>query len=43
MNLTKDQKSLIFRVINCFETGSPEGNYGALSVYADGPHGTGQM
>ncbi|HQO21064.1 MAG TPA: chitosanase [Acidobacteriota bacterium] len=43
MNLSKDQKSLIFRVINCFETGSPEGNYGALSVYADGPHGMRQI
>jgi len=43
MNLTKDQKSLLFRVINCFETGSPEGNYSALVVYADGPHWTRQL
>ena len=43
MNLSKDQKSLILRVINCFESGSPEGNYGALSIYADGPHGTRQI
>ena len=43
MNLTKDQKSLILRVINCFETGSPEGDYGALVVYADGPHGMRQI
>ena len=43
LSLTPSQKSLILRVINCFESGSPEGNYGALSVYADGPHGTRQI
>ena len=41
--LSPSQKSLILRVINCFETGSPEGNYSALSIYADGPHGTRQI
>ena len=41
--LSPSQKSLIFRTINCFESGSPEGNYSALSIYADGPHGIGQM
>lgn len=38
MNLTKDQRSLIERVINTAETGKPEGNYAAISIYADGPH-----
>ena len=41
--LTPPQKSLIFRVVNCFETGSPEGNYSALVVCADGPHGIRQV
>jgi chitosanase len=41
--LSSSQKSLILRVINCFETGSPEGDYGALVVYADGPHGMRQI
>ncbi|HNQ79073.1 MAG TPA: chitosanase [Acidobacteriota bacterium] len=41
--LSPSQKSLILRVINCFETGSPEGNYSALSIYADGPHGIRQI
>lgn len=38
MNLTSAQKSIIERVINCFETGRPEGDYGCISIYADGPH-----
>lgn len=38
MQLTREQKSTIERVINAFETGSADGNYGAISIYADGPH-----
>jgi chitosanase len=38
MQLTLTQKSIIERVINCFETGKPEGDYGSISIYADGPH-----
>jgi len=38
MNLSVDQKNLIERIINTAETGSPEGNYAAISIYADGPH-----
>jgi hypothetical protein len=38
MNLNKKQKSIIERVINVFETGSPAGNYAAISIYPDGPN-----
>jgi chitosanase len=38
MQLTSTQKSIIERVVNCFETGKPDGDYGILSIYADGPH-----
>ncbi|MEX8510331.1 MAG: chitosanase [Leptothrix ochracea] len=38
MNLTKDQRSLMERIINTAETGKAEGNYAAISIYADGPH-----
>lgn len=38
MLLNANQRSLIERVINTVETGRPEGNYGAISIYADGPH-----
>lgn len=43
MNLTPGQKSVIERVINCFETGKPDGDYGCVSVYADGPHNIRQI
>jgi len=43
LSLTPSQKSLIIRVVNCFESGSPDGNYAALVVYADGPHGIRQI
>jgi chitosanase len=43
MNLTPQQTSLCLRVVNVFETGSPEGDYGAISVFADGPHGERQV
>lgn len=38
MNLTITQRSLLERVINAAETGSPEGDYAAISIYADGPN-----
>lgn len=38
MYLTAMQRNLIERVINTIETGRPEGEYGAISIYADGPH-----
>jgi chitosanase len=38
MNLTKSQRSVIERVINAFETGTADGDYGAISIYHDGPN-----
>jgi chitosanase len=38
MYLTPIQRRLIERSINTIETGTPEGDYGAISIYADGPH-----
>ncbi|MDZ7319319.1 MAG: chitosanase [candidate division KSB1 bacterium] len=38
MNLTPEQKSLLERVLNAFETGTVDGDYGMISIYHDGPH-----
>lgn len=38
MFLTYEQKSLIERVLNVFETGTPTGKYYAIARYNDGPH-----
>ena len=38
MNLTTQHKSICEQVINVFESGSPQGNYSAISIYKDGPH-----
>jgi len=38
MELTREQKSTIERVINAFETGSADGDYANISIYHDGPH-----
>lgn len=38
MILNKSQKSVIERVINVFETGSPAGNYAAIAIFHDGPN-----
>lgn len=38
MKLTADQKRIIERVVNVFETGKPEGNYAAIAIFHDGPH-----
>lgn len=43
MLLTPIQRRLIERVINAAETGTPDGNYGAVVVYNDGPHGIKQI
>lgn len=43
MQLSAAQHRLIERVINTAETGKPSGDYAALSVYADGPHGIRQI
>ncbi|NVN96625.1 MAG: peptidoglycan-binding protein, partial [Bacteroidetes bacterium] len=43
MELTSNQKSIVERVINCFETGIPEGKYGQITIYADGPHNIKQI
>lgn len=38
MNLTTTQKRLIERIVNVFETGRPDGDYGAIVIFNDGPH-----
>jgi chitosanase len=38
MMLTVKQKAVLVQTINVFESGSVNGNYGCLVVYADGPH-----
>jgi Glycosyl hydrolase family 46 len=38
MNLTPQQKRICERVINAFETGDADGDYGNISIYSDGPH-----
>lgn len=43
MKLTTAQKKLIEKVINVFETGSTTGNYGAISIYSDGPNNIRQI
>ncbi|MCX6252277.1 MAG: chitosanase [Bacteroidetes bacterium] len=43
MELTNQQKSICQQVINVFETGSVEGDYSCISIFADGPHKTLQI
>ncbi len=43
MTLTSLQKRICEQVVNAFETGSANGNYAGLVVYADGPHGIRQI
>jgi chitosanase len=38
MILTATQRTLIERLINTIETGTPDGDYGNISIFADGPH-----
>ncbi len=37
MVLSAEQKRICERVINAFETGSADGDYGNISIYGDGP------
>jgi chitosanase len=43
MQLTMQQKTICEQVVNVFETGSTEGDYAALVIFADGPHGVRQI
>jgi chitosanase len=43
MNLTPAQKDLIEHVVNVFETGSPQGDYGEVCTYLDGHDGSRQI
>lgn len=43
MNLTTEQKRLIERIVNVLESGRPLGDYGAIEVFANGPHGIRQL
>ncbi|MBK8811643.1 MAG: chitosanase [Acidobacteria bacterium] len=43
MKLLSAQKRIIERVINVFESGTPAGNYSAISIYADGPNDVRQI
>jgi chitosanase len=43
MLLTQTQKRVIQRVVNVFETGSPDGDYASISIYNDGPHNIRQI
>ena len=37
MAISANQKRKIIQVVNVFETGTPNGNYSNISIYADGP------
>jgi chitosanase len=37
------KKTLIQRIVNIFESGSPEGKYDALVIYADGVNNSHQI
>lgn len=43
MKLSANQKRLIERVVNVFETGKPDGNYSAIAIFSDGPHNIRQI
>ncbi len=43
MTFTKEQKSVCERVINCWETGKPDGVYHDVTVYRDGPKNVPQV
>lgn len=43
MNLSAQQKRLCEQIVNVFESGSPLGNYSAISIYKDGPHNQRQV
>ncbi len=37
------KKQKIQQIVNCFETGSPNGDYGNVSIFNDGPQGVKQL
>jgi chitosanase len=43
MDLSTDQRRVIEHVINVFETGKPDGDYGQITIYSDGPHNVRQV
>lgn len=43
MQLSGNQKRLIQRVINVFETGTPDGDYSKIVIFNDGPNGIRQI
>ena len=43
MQLTPAQKAIIERIVNALETGRPQGDYGAIAIFNDGPHGIRQL
>lgn len=43
MKLTAKQKDIIEQIVNVFETGSTQGNYAAIALFHDGPHGIKQV
>jgi chitosanase len=38
MNLTEKQKKVCIQVVNVFETSKPDGDYGKIVIYPDGPN-----
>ena len=43
MKLTTNQKKLLEKVVNVFETGSTAGNYSAIAIFSDGPNNIRQI
>lgn len=43
MRLDPRQKCLIERIVNAYETGKKQIDYGSLSIHANGPHGVRQI
>lgn len=43
MIVTAEQRAIIQRVVNVFETGRADGDYGAVTILPDGPHGQPQV
>jgi len=43
MKLSAEQKRTIVAIVNVFETGDTEGDYGAVSIFADAPDGHKQI
>jgi chitosanase len=41
--MSNEIKNKIQKIVNVFESGSPEGDYGCISLYEDGPNGIRQI